>query len=127
MFQQRRRRRQEQQFLCRFPDRPFGAVILTTLRLLDTDLTPTDPGTEISGLECLRDGLFELVPPSVHGGQPEGELVGEVVTSTTPTGTFDEGRGPEVLQAGARTGQGLSSALGTRSRVLKRERYKRLI
>ncbi len=54
----------------------------------------------------------------VNGGEPEGELVCEVVARPPPPGALYEGRGSEVLQAGAGGGQGLAAALGASSGVL---------
>ena len=74
---------------------------------------------QAAGLERLGHGSGEHVPVC-DGGEPEGELVGEVVAGAARPVTLDEGRGAEVLQTRARARQGLAPALGTRGRVLRK-------
>jgi len=71
---------------------------------------------QVSGFEGLRYGCTELVV-ALNRGQPEAELVGKVVTRAARSVTLDEGRGSEVLKAGSRGGQGLTTTLGTGSCV----------
>ena len=74
---------------------------------------------QAAGLERLGHGSGEHVPVC-DGGEPEGELVGEVVAGAAGPVTLDEGRGAEVLQTRARARQGLAPALRTRGRVLRK-------
>ena len=87
------------------------------LRPLDADLAPAHPRAQVARLQRLRYGLGEL-RILVDGGQPEGELVGEVVAGAAAAGALDERRGPEVLQARAGGGQRLAAALGPSGSVL---------
>ena len=73
---------------------------------------------QAAGLERLGHGSCEHVPVC-DGGEPEGELVSEVVAGAARPVTLYEGRGAEVLQTRARAGQGLAPALRTRRRVLQ--------
>ena len=69
--------------------------------------------------QCLWDRPGEHLPV-LDGGEPEGELVGEVVAGAAGPVTLYEGRGAEVLQTRARARQGLAPALRTRGRVLRK-------
>ena len=89
-------------------------------RPLDADLAPADLRPQGPGLEGLRHGLVEL-RVALDGGQPEAELVGEVVAGAAAAAALDEWRGAEVLQAGAGARQGLAAALGAGGRVLRKE------
>ena len=82
-------------------------------------MTSGHSGPELPGLQCLGDWSGEHLPV-LDGGEPEGELVSEVVACAARPVTLYEGRGAEVLQTRARAGQGLAPALRTRRRVLRR-------
>jgi hypothetical protein len=73
--------------------------------------------TDIPSLHRLGHGLGELAL-AVDGGEPERER-GGVVVARAGAVAFDVGRRAEVLEAGARRGEGLSCALGAGSSVLK--------
>jgi len=83
---------------------------------LDADLAPGDTLAHVARLEGLllrRDKLFV----ALNGGEPEAVLVGKVVAGAAGAVALDEGSGTEVLQAGARGGQGLAAAAGAGRRV----------
>ena len=87
-------------------------------RPLDADLAPGHPGPERAGLECLRHRLVEL-RAALDRGQPEAELVGEVVTGASAAAALNEGGSAEVLETGARAGEGLAAALCAGGSVLE--------
>ena len=68
--------------------------------------------------QCLRDRPGEHLPV-LDGGEPEGELVGEVVAGSPGAVALNEGSGPEVLQTGAWAGQRLPPSLCSGCRVLR--------
>lgn len=84
--------------------------------LFGTDFAPADPLSACVAFESLWYWSPELV---VDGRQPETEFVRKVVTRSSRSIALDEGRGTEVLQARARTRQGLTPALCARTSVLK--------
>lgn len=86
--------------------------------VLDADLAATDACPQVARLEGLGAGRHELLV-DLYRGQPEAVLVGEVVARAPGAIALDEGRGPEVLQAGAGAGQRLTAASWTRRRVLQ--------
>lgn len=88
--------------------------------VLEADGTATDARPEVPGLERGGDWPRELVA-GVDGGEPEAELVGEVVAGAPGAIALDEGGGAEVLQARARAGQGLATALSASRSVLQLE------
>lgn len=55
----------------------------------------------------------------LDGRHPEAELVGVVMTVAFSAVALDERRRAEIFEAGARTRQGLATALRTRTRVLE--------
>ena len=60
----------------------------------------------------------------VQRGEPEGELVGEVVARAATSATLDEGRGPEVLETRSGTGKDLAATSCAGTGVLQvRKRY----
>lgn len=86
--------------------------------VLHAHLAPGDARQQVAGLDCLLLGLLELVaglqrdhPEAGHGLVEVARALGAVA--------LDEGRGAEVLQAGARRLQRLSTASITHSRVLR--------
>lgn len=83
------------------------------LGISDADLAAADAGAQIAGLERFLFGRAELVL-QLDGGQPEAELVGEVVAGAARAVALDEGSRAEVLQARAGAGQRLTAALRSR-------------
>lgn len=82
------------------------------------NLTAADARTEIARLECLALWPVEL-RALFNGGQPEAELVDEVVASSAGSVTLDEWSGTEVFQARSRAGERLAASLGPSTRVLE--------
>ena len=82
-------------------------------------MTPADSVAEVARLEGLRGRPRELLA-GVDGGEPEAELVGEVVARTAAAVALDERAGPEVLEAGAGAGERLATTLGARAGVLRK-------
>lgn len=83
----------------------------------DAHLAPADAAAS----RILFEGRFlrggELLV-RVDGGQPEAQLVGEVVARAARPVALDERRSPEVLQTRSGAGQRLTAALRTRGSVL---------
>ena len=71
--------------------------------------------------QCLRDRPGEHLPV-LDGGEPEGELVGEVVAGAPRPVALDEGGRPEVLEARARRRKRLPTALCSSCCVLARKK-----
>lgn len=84
--------------------------------VFDAYSTATNTIAKLASLERFADGPFEL-EVLLDGGQPEAELIGEVVARAARAVALDERRGPEVLEARTGTGQGLTASLGTGGRV----------
>lgn len=76
--------------------------------VLDANLTSAYPVSDVARLERLFLRLLELLVV-LDGSQPEAEGVGEVVARALAAVALDEGRRPEVFQAGAGTGERLAS------------------
>lgn len=69
------------------------------LENLNANLAAANAGERLSGLQRLHfPGLYLRL----HYGEPEAQLVGEIVASPSGATALDEGRGAEVLQTGAR-------------------------
>ena len=73
--------------------------LIFILHDLLTDLTTTDTGPERAGLERLLSLMLEH-PLVVHRCYPEAVGVAKEEATATPI-ALNEGRGPEVFQAGA--------------------------
>lgn len=84
--------------------------------VFDAYSTATNTVAKLASLERFADGPFEL-EVLLDGGQPEAELIGEVVARSARAVAFDERRGPEVLEARTGTGQRLTASLGAGGRV----------
>lgn len=82
-------------------------------------LAPTDVETAGVLLQRLPLRAAELFV-GVDDGQPETQLVGEVMARAPRPVALNERRCPEIFQARARTGQRLTAALGASGRVLHR-------
>ena len=80
------------------------------------------PAPQVACLQRLADWAVEHVP-RLDGGQPEGELVGEVVASAPGPVALDEGGRPEVLEAGAGGGERLAPTFRSSCRVLGKDCY----
>lgn len=91
---------------------------VSLLQVLHADLAASDSCTELPSFECFRGGSLHELPPRLHGGQPEAELVGEVVAGAAGTIALDERRGAEILETGAGRDQGLTAPFRTSCRVL---------
>ena len=87
------------------------------LRILGADLTAADAWAEVSGLQSLTLGPFEL-RLLLDGGQPEAQLVGEIVTRSACSITLDERCSAEILQTRAGARQRLAATFRTSCRVL---------
>ena len=81
-----------------------GSIVLQYSLLLRSPLAPPpahlapgDPAAKVARLQGLADRAVEHVP-GLDGGEPEGELVGEVVARASRSVALDEGRSAEVLQ-----------------------------
>ena len=85
-------------------------------------LAPGDPASQVARLQGLADRAVEHVP-RLDGGQPEGELVGEVVAGAPGPVALDEGGRPEVLEAGAGGGERLAPTFRSSCRVLGKDCY----
>ena len=81
-------------------------------------LTSGHSGPELPGLQCLGDWSGEHLPV-LDGGEPEGELVSEVVTGSSGSVTLNERRGSEVFETRSWAGERLTSSLRTSCSVLK--------
>jgi len=71
------------------------------------NLASGDPASQVARLQGLADRAVEHVP-GLDGGEPEGELVGEVVAGAPRPVALDEGGRTEVLEAGAGRGKRLA-------------------
>ena len=71
------------------------------------NLAPGDPASQVARLQRLTDRPVEHVP-GLDGGEPEGELVGEVVAGATCPVALDEGGRAEILEARAGRGKRLA-------------------
>ena len=89
-------------------------------------LAPGDPASQVARLQGLADRAVEHVP-RLDGGQPEGELVGEVVASAPGPVALDEGGRPEVLEARARRRKRLTTALCSSCCVLARKKIFQIV
>lgn len=84
--------------------------------VLDAYSTATNTVAKLASLERFADRPFEL-EVLLDCGQPEAELIGEVVARSTRTVALNERCGPEILEAGSGTGQRLTTSLGAGGRV----------
>jgi hypothetical protein len=82
----------------------LGLEGLECSRPLDADLTPADPVAQLARLQGLRVGPGELAV-RLDGGEPETQLVCEVVAGTAAAVALDERTGTEVLQTRAGAGE----------------------
>lgn len=86
------------------------------LRVLYTHLAATYSGPEIACLQGLFLRPLEL-KPVLYRRHPKADLVRVIMAVFFVT--FDKWRCTEIFQTGSGTGQGLSSTLGTGTRMLK--------
>lgn len=77
----------------------MGAWRTAGSQVLHAHLAAADSGQLLAGFECL--GGWLALEGTLDGGEPEAVLVGEVVAGPLGPVALDEGRGAEVLQAGA--------------------------
>jgi len=80
-------------------------------------LAPADSGARHVLLERLPLWSGELLV-RVDSGQPEAQLVGEIMARAPRPIALDERRGPEVLQTRAGAGQRLAATFRARRCVL---------
>lgn len=95
------------------------ARVYMNLRVLYTHLAATYFGSEIACFQGLLLRRLELLS-ILDGGHPETDLVHVIMALSFITIALDERRCTEIFQTGAGTGQGLSSSLGTSTRVLQK-------
>jgi len=79
-------------------------------------LASRDPASQVARLQGLADWPVEHVP-RLDSGQPERELVGEVVAGAPRPVALDEGGRPEVLEARAGRGERLTPTFCSSGRV----------
>lgn len=91
---------------------------LVVRRLSHAHLASTDAETTRVLLQRFPLRGAELLV-GVDDGQPETQLVGEVMTRAPGTVTLYERRGPEIFEARARTGQRLTTAFRAGCGVLR--------
>ena len=110
-----------------------GSIVLQYSLLLRSPLAPPpahlapgDPAAKVARLQGLADRAVEHVP-GLDGGEPEGELVGEVVARAPGTVALDERGGSEVLEARTGRGKGLATTFGSSRCVLERRLVKSLV
>ena len=78
----------------------FNRGLTGSLEFPLADLTPGHSVSEFAGLQSLRDRPGKHCS-LVDGGEPERELIGEVVTGSPGSVAFNERSGPEVFETGA--------------------------
>ena len=86
------------------------------------NLAPGDPASQVARLQRLADRAVEHVP-GLDGGEPEGELVGEVVAGAARPVALDEGGRAEILEARARRGERLAPTFCSSCCVLRKKIY----
>lgn len=96
---------------------PFTSFLLQNLA---ADLATADFGAFLARLQGLLRRRVDELLTGVHSGEPEAVLIGKVVAGALGPVALDEGRGAEVLQAGAGRHQGLTSTFSAGCRVLQR-------
>ena len=103
-----------------------GSIVLQYSLLLRSPLAPPPahlapghPAAKVARLQGLADRAVEHVP-GLDGGEPEGELVGEVVARAPGPVALDERGRSEVLEARTGRGKGLATTFGSSRCVLER-------
>lgn len=96
------------------------SVHLLLLQDLAADLATADSGAFLARLQGLLCRRVDELLTGVHSGEPEAVLVGEVVAGALGPVALDEGRGAEILQAGAGGHQGLTATFSTGCRMLQK-------
>lgn len=96
------------------------SVHLLLLQDLAADLATADFGAFLARLQGLLRRRVDELLTGVHSGEPEAVLVGKVVAGALGPVALDEGRGPEILQAGAWRHQGLTATFSAGCRMLQR-------
>ena len=104
-----------------------GSIVLQYSLLLRSPLAPPpahlapgDPAAKVARLQGLADRAVEHVP-GLDGGEPEGELVGEVVARAPGPVALDERGRSEVLEARTGRGKGLAATFGSSRCVLEKK------
>lgn len=100
--------------------RKLFSVRLLLLQDLAADLAAADFGAFLARLQGLLRRRVDELLAGVHSGEPEAVLVGKVVAGALGPVALDEGRGAEILQAGAGRHQGLTATFSAGGRVLQR-------
>ena len=77
------------------------------------------PAPQVARLQRLADWAVEHVP-RLDGGEPEGELVCEVVAGAPRPVALDEWGGTEILEARARRGERLTPTFRPSGCVLRK-------
>lgn len=80
---------------------PLPRAAFLFLQVLHADLAAADASPELPGFQGLRGRGTDKLLLLLHRGQPEAVLVGKVVAAAPSAVALDEGRGSEILQAGA--------------------------
>ena len=96
----------------------YSLLLRSPLALPLAHLAPGNPAAKVARLQGLADRAVEHVP-GLDGGEPEGELVSEVVTGSSGSVTLNERRGSEVFETRSWAGERLTSSLRTSCSVLK--------
>ena len=96
--------------------------LFCNLGALDAHLTPAHARPELTSLQGLWLRLAELIV-FLQGGQPETEFVGEIMARATSAVTLDEGRGAEIFETRAGTGERLAATFSARGSVLGENKH----
>ena len=97
----------------------YSLLLRSPLALPPAHLAPGNPAAKVARLQGLADRAVEHVP-GLDGGEPERELVGEVVAGAPGPVALDERGRSEVLEARTGRGKGLAATLGSSRCVLER-------
>ena len=98
----------------------YSLLLRSPLAPPPAHLAPGDPAAKVARLQGLADRAVEHVP-GLDGGEPEGELVGEVVARAPGPVALDERGGSEVLEARTGRGKGLAATFGSSRCVLEKK------
>ena len=85
---------------------------------LHADLTATDTRQEFPGFQSFRLGVRKHAA-RFNRRQPVAVFVGKIEAVSFGTVALDEGTGSEIFQTRPRTGERLTSAFGSGTRVLE--------
>lgn len=83
-------------------------------------MTAADSGALLASLQGLLSWRIHKLLVGIYSGEPEAVLVGEVMAGALGSVALDEWCCAEILQAGARRDQGLTTTLSAGCRVLQR-------